>query len=304
MTHYAGDGPWYPAIHAKLTGIAQALPQRPAWYEQWLQLGPQSSDEQRLRVYQAVRNAGVLPADAGFHLVTWHIDAMSSLAAEVELHALEDQMDSVKRRHGLAEDDFWLPEEAPAEYEQLRQTYQTAWDAIYVRLLRHHGEHEAAELFCQDHQEFERKAEAGREYFHGPLGDDDAPPWLYEFIDTVAEQMTADSPTGPLRFGYTQEDDFWEVAMFPSPVELVGGAQDGEVVFTGFSLDLEGVREAFESVTAMGWHSLGLDPDEGPYVFVEGVVAGHEVHLRVLAQPPEEEEPGMKLDVSRRRRER
>ena len=88
MTDNAGDGPWYPAIHANLTGIALALPQRPAWYEQWLQLGPQSSDEQRLRIYQAIRDAGVLPADAGFHLVTWHIDAMSDSAVETELRAL------------------------------------------------------------------------------------------------------------------------------------------------------------------------------------------------------------------------
>ena len=142
MTNNTGDGPWYPAIHAKLTSIAAELSARPAWYEQWLQLDANASDEERLSVYQAIRDASVLPADAGFYLVTWQIDAMSSKAAEAELCDMDEQMIAIEHEHGLNEAEFWTPEEAPPEYERLRLAYQEAWNDIFVRLLRHFGEHE------------------------------------------------------------------------------------------------------------------------------------------------------------------
>lgn len=78
MSINAGDGPWYPAIRAKLTSIVEGLPHRPVWYEQRSRLHAESSDEQRLRVYQGIRDVGVLPDNASFNLVTWHIDAMST----------------------------------------------------------------------------------------------------------------------------------------------------------------------------------------------------------------------------------
>ena len=292
MTNNAGDGPWHPAIHAKLTSIAEELSERPAWYEQWQQLNAKSSDEERLSVYQAIRDANVLPDDAGFYLVTWHIDAMSSKAAQDELREMDEQMSAIEHEHGLGEGEICTPEEAPPEYELLRLAYQEAWNDIFVRLLRHFGEHDAAQLFEQDHDEYERRSEVGRAYFHGPMLDENAPEWLCVFVEMVVGQMTADSPMGPLHFQYGQDEECWDVVI----VELVGGAQDGEIVVPGFALDLEGLRAAFDAVHAMGWKSLGL-PDDGPHVFAEGIVAGNELLLRVMAYPPEDEEPGIKLET-------
>jgi len=297
MAPNSGDGPWYPAIQAKLTNLAEGLPEPPAWYEQWRQLKSESTNEERLRVYQAIRDAGVLPADAGFYLVAWHIDAMSSLAAERELRHLDERMLAIEQEHGLAEDEIWLPEEAPAEYEQLRQQYQAARDDIFLRLLDHHGEREAAALFRSDYEEFERRLEAGRTYFYGPTLEDDTPQWLEDFIAIVVGQITADSPMGPIKSKHRAEAGSWEVVVHPASVELVGGAQDGGIVYPAFSLDLEGLRGAFAEVVAAGWHALGLPPEEGPEVFVEGTVAGRDVYLRVLACAPDDEEPGMKLGV-------
>jgi hypothetical protein len=98
------------------------------------------------------------------------------------------------------------------------------------------------------------------------------------------------------------EDGFWEVWIYPTPVELVGGAHDGEVVVAGFHLDLEQLRLQFDSVVAFGWNALGLNWPEGPHVAIEGVFQGREVYLQVLAFPPEGEESGLKLDATRRRR--
>ena len=107
---------------------------------------------------------------------------------------------------------------------------------------------------------------------------------------------------GPLGLRYQEEESFWEVWIYPTPVELVGGAHDGAMVVPGLRLDLEQLRQEFDSIVALGWDALGLNWPEGPHVFIEGVFRGREVCLQVLANAPEDEEPGLKLDTTRRRR--
>ncbi len=46
----------------------------------------------------------------------------------------------------------------------------------------------------------------------------------------------------------------------------------------------------------MGYRSVHHHLD-GPEVLIEGIYQGHEVVLRMLAEAPEDEEPGMLLDV-------
>ena len=93
-------------------------------------------------------------------------------------------------------------------------------------------------------------------------------------------------------------EDKVERSTYPTPVELVGGAVDGEVVAPGFTLDVEELRAAFDRIEALVWHSLGFPHDEGPRLVVEGVLQGRKVFLQVLAYAPEDEEPGMRLDTS------
>jgi hypothetical protein len=92
------------------------------------------------------------------------------------------------------------------------------------------------------------------------------------------------------------------VWIYPTPVELVGGRHDGEVVAPGFTLHLEELRACFQSVADFRWNALGLNYPEGPQVSVEGVFRGREVYLQVLAYAPEGEEPGLKVNATRRRR--
>jgi hypothetical protein len=111
--------------------------------------------------------------------------------------------------------------------------------------------------------------------------------------------MEAISAMGPLAFRYGEEDGFWEIILYPRPVELVGGAVDGEVVAPGFTLDLKGLRPAFDQVDAFSWNSIGFHDGEGPYIVIEGEIQGQHVYLQVLAYAPEDEEPGMKLDCTK-----
>ena len=60
------------------------------------------------------------------------------------------------------------------------------------------------------------------------------------------------SSMGSLHFEYGQDQQCWEVVIYPSAVELVGTAQDGEIVAPGCELDLEGLRATFDAIHAMG----------------------------------------------------
>ncbi|MFH1265685.1 MAG: hypothetical protein ABIK89_08140 [Planctomycetota bacterium] len=52
-------------VDAKLRSIAKASFTKPFWYEAWQKLGPEAPDEERLAVYQAARDSGLLPDEAG-----------------------------------------------------------------------------------------------------------------------------------------------------------------------------------------------------------------------------------------------
>ena len=56
---------------------------------------------------------------------------------------------------------------------------------------------------------------------------------------------------------------------------------------------------AFEQVTAIHWLAHGFEPFdlEGPNLSIEGIYKSHEVWVRILAYPPEDEPPGMYLDA-------
>ena len=286
----------YAAINAKLASLLESSPDLPSWHERWKNLGEQSTDEERLGVYQAIRDSGFLPASAGFYLVSWQIDNVASRRSEKELSQLEEQLSAIEEAEGLTEEGFWSSGEAPDEYVEILEQYQDTWYRIFAATLDEHGERAMASLFRTDPAEFERRSEAGQEFFHGPLPADfaDVPAWLDSLIEDVAASMTSQNLLGPLGFLWSEEDGFCEVDVYPAPVELVGGSEDGAVVSPGFSLDLENLRTSFDRVDDLGWNAFGWPNGDGPFVWVEGAYHEREVFLRVMAQAPEDEEPGAK----------
>ena len=126
------------------------------------------------------------------------------------------------------------------------------------------------------------------------------PPWLETLVDLVSNCIEAHSPMGPLEYRYSAEADIAELIIYPTPVELVGGAVDGAVVVAGVSLDLQMLQSAFERVEAMHWQAQGMGPYDldGPHLSLEGLYQGYYVWLRVLSEPPEAVEPSLRLDTS------
>ena len=303
MAGHTDKNPFFAAADATLAGLATALPP-PPWANAWARLGPTSALEDRLAVYRAVRAAGSVPADAGFFLVARVADLLTDDRAADGLRETEEALEEVRQTYGLDEDAAADGDDVPAAYRAAMQRCHDAWDALYAVTLDSVGEPDLARLFREHPEEFDRRYEAGRQYFHGP-GDDDAAggdAWLGLLLDDVAACIEADSPMGPLGLRSREAEGLWDVCVYPTPVELVGGAHDGAVVTPGFRLDLEQLRAAFDAVTAFDWNALGLTRPEGPHVAVEGVFRGREVFLQVLAYAPDDEEPGLKFDATSRRR--
>lgn len=126
------------------------------------------------------------------------------------------------------------------------------------------------------------------------------PSWLETLVDIVANCIEAHNAMGSLEYRYSLDEDLTELIVYPAPVELVGGAVDGAIVVPGFSLDVLALQSVFEPVEAVSWQAHGLGPHdlEGPHLSVEGRYQGHAVWLQVLAEPPQETEPGLRLDTS------
>jgi hypothetical protein len=291
----------YATIDAKLATVLESLPEPPSWFPRLQSLDGRSSDEERLEVYQAIRDSGIIPENAGFYLVSLPVDEISERHAEIALVDLETRLRAIEAAHGLGEDESWETGEAPDEYDDILEQYEQASDEIFAGLLLAHGEEEIAELFRTDRAEYDRRHDEGRQFFFPPDPESDGLPfWLNELFDAIAEGLTPDSLMGPLGFRWLEEEGFWEIDAYPTPVELVGGAADGAVVAPGFTLDLERLRAAFDQIDDLGWNALGWPDGDGPFVWVEGAFQGHSVFLRILAEAPEGEEPGAKLRVPKK----
>jgi len=296
--------PLLAAIDDKLAEIAASSPTPPSWYEACSRSNPRTTDAERLAIYRAVREAGSVPDEAGFFLVAWLLDVMTDARAEEGLRESEDRLKAIRQQYGLEEDVPVDADGVPDEYWEAMQQSHDAWDALYVQTLEEFGEHETARLFQTDSEEFEGIYEAGRQFFHGTENeeeDSEDDEWLDELCRSVADCVEAESPEGALGVRSREEEGFWDVWVYPTPVELVGGRHDGKVVVPGFSLDLQQLCELFESVVSFGWNALGLNWPQGPHVHVEGVFQGREVYLQVLAYAPEDEEPWLKVDATRKR---
>jgi hypothetical protein len=157
------------AVDVKLKGIAEASRSPPSWYGDWRRLRPESTEEERLAVYQAIRDSGCLPEEAGFCLVSWRVEVMAHLEAETSLQNLDNRMKALEETYQSEEGEPWPNDQVPEGYEQLSRQYQDAWDGIFVRKLNAFGEQEMADLYSAAPEQFERRYKIGLQYFQEPV---------------------------------------------------------------------------------------------------------------------------------------
>lgn len=118
--------------------------------------------------------------------------------------------------------------------------------------------------------------------------------WLATLANELALRIHPVDPLAPLGCHYTFHAGCWEITLFVSTTEVVGGECDGEAFASAFQFDLAGIEFLFERVTSLGWQpiDLGDGDDLGPHIAIEGVRDGHSVWVRVTACPPAGFQPG------------
>ena len=133
-----------------------------------------------------------------------------------------------------------------------------------------------------------------------------APPaWLPKLADAVISHMRAVdilSPVGCHHF-YDEAEQQWEVTLFASRTEVVGGENDGRWTFSRFGLDVLGLMKIFSKIESCHWQALSFGPDDelGPHVSLTGEFSGQSVWLRILSSAPERFESGRIVDVGQQR---
>ena len=127
-----------------------------------------------------------------------------------------------------------------------------------------------------------------------------APQWIEDLVGAVSVCLSVHSPMGPLGYRYLPDEEWWILLVYPTPVELLGGAEDGAQMVTGFTLEVRDLLAVFSDIEAIHWQTQSFGDHDllGPHLSIEGVYQDHQVWLQVLAEPPEDEEPQMKLSLS------
>ena len=259
---------------ARAAGIA-----RPAWFKAWYRLRGNSADEDRLAVYQAVRDAGSVPPEAAFFLISWAVDAITLADAEDVLAAQQDRLAEIKAKHGLQVDDDWPEGETPTEYEEAQREFFGAWDELYAEQLEAHGEADMARTFREDHDQFERLGEAGRQFFARTPAEDADVAWLEALRADIAGCMTADAELGGIEMLHDESDGVWQITVYPTAPEV----ED----VPDFDLDVERLRAAFGTVGECTWHIPGDDDPLGPALQIKGAYRNHTILLTVLTREPD-----------------
>ncbi|VAX36362.1 hypothetical protein MNBD_PLANCTO02-387 [hydrothermal vent metagenome] len=127
------------------------------------------------------------------------------------------------------------------------------------------------------------------------------PPWLSDFADSAAACLHGYDLLAPVgsHFFHNQAIDQWELTLFVSATEIVGGERDGEVTHSKFSVDVLGMASLFNDVSKLDWQALTIDKSDalGAHFSIEGKYFGCNIWLKVLALPPQGTPPGRTLDI-------
>jgi len=140
------------------------------WEEKVGALSEDTPLEERVALYQQIRDAGVLPEDVAFFLVAWAVEAI----AEERVRDIYDKQYAVRfervmDEQGLDDDLIAIlePDELPQEYRALQLEFAQAVDALVAATFQTFGEHKMASLYKTNPEEFDRRYDEGYAHFFG-----------------------------------------------------------------------------------------------------------------------------------------
>lgn len=120
------------------------------------------------------------------------------------------------------------------------------------------------------------------------------PAWLQTLANDVAGYIVPVDVLPPLGCHFAFAKPQWEVSLFASNTEVVGGQRDGEVRPPRFACDVKAILGLFDAIEAVHWQTMMVSADDelGAHLSIEGVYEGNSVWLRILARPPRRFEIG------------
>lgn len=119
-----------------------------------------------------------------------------------------------------------------------------------------------------------------------------APDWVRQLVDSVAEATTSINSEGELgcHVFRNQSDtlDEWEITIFGEPVAM-GGRLAPYSTDPVFSVDALAVATLFDTLLSCRWQTGLIDSEDdlGTHLSVEGIQNGHAVWLRIVGQKPQ-----------------
>jgi hypothetical protein len=102
---------------------------------------------------------------------------------------------------------------------------------------------------------------------------------------------------------FDEELGQWEVTLFASRTEIIGGPEDGTLCDATFAVDLRDLLPLLDDVESFYWQAnpLGDEDELGPHVAIEGAYRGQPVWLRIVAIAPDRFEAGRHVRIHERR---
>jgi hypothetical protein len=170
-----------PRIDQKLARFVKSSGIPPVWVKAWSGLGAHSTDEERLRVCQAIRDAASFSEDKGYFLVCWAAEYL----ADKETARLPDPLLTLNI------------------YESIKTCTRVLAD-----VLARYGEGKMANLCRTNQEEHDRRREVGRLFFFGPIEDEEAgdATWLNDLLRLLATRIIASKPVESLAYRYQSSD--------------------------------------------------------------------------------------------------
>lgn len=128
-----------------------------------------------------------------------------------------------------------------------------------------------------------------------------SPDWLTVFVDAITAHIHSYGLLSPLGCHVHYVEDVWEITIFASRIEIVGGSHDGRCCNPPFAVDICRLQETFSEIEAVFWQAqpLGLTDEIGAHLSIEGIYDQQRIRLRLTAAAPSQFDTGCRVHINR-----
>lgn len=131
------------------------------------------------------------------------------------------------------------------------------------------------------------------------------PGWITDLANLVVEAVTPIDVQGQWGYRWLCPGEhgnftpYWQIVLYPTTNEVVGGPKDGCQMYPGFKLDVTLLLQNFNAVDSLEWESPSSYTGNMscPKLYVRGDFTGYPVEIRVLSLSPFDEDSTMAVNL-------